>query len=805
MKTPQTKIKSYGLLIALVLITFCYAFGRYLWGGEYFIFQDAGSDCKEEYYPTYIYIINQIREHRLSLWNNAWCLGEDTLSSWLMDPFAILLIFIGVIMGEQIVAPLLVVFQLVKVVLSSLLAYKFLQFYRIHDNARIIGAYLYGFNSFLMVWGQHYWFGAASIYILLLLIVIEKWIVSFKEKNKWLLVYSFIVGFVFLCNPYFAYMSIIMSAIYACIRYFYLSNKGNKLQFKQIFRDGFWFAVATMLGILMASITLFPFIDINMGVSSRISTDSIWSRIIDYLIHPYEMKYYVEILLRFISSNAMGINSLGGAYYGLPELSISIVGIPFMVEGMLSIFSKMKDRKEKIIFFIALSLILFLVFVPLGSCIFNAFQYPFGRYTFVLIPVFIVVFAFGLNRICNENKMNYVVSGSSVILLVGLLVYFAYSFENDDATRECDKFIILLNISILLIMFLTVKFKNYFCVGMLFLFILIGCAQENYLTNSARDTLDDFSVIERERTEKAMDELHQRDTSFYRIEKTYHDYSFIGESIMEGYPSTGGYCATLNRNLIRFYEEIWPEAMVDNDTKVTSARGYITEGTRMQDDNILTLLGVKYILSLEELENLGKGYQKIEQNNSDVLIYQNKNVNSIIAGFNQVITETEFEKFSQEERDMIIKSYLVLPDDEATGNLYYVDCVDTMNLSEDKFDNNYLLTSETDAYYQGKVYIDNDKMLFFAIPYRSGWNIYIDGDQAESFLADYGFIACLVKEGSHVIEVKYENEVYLIGALVSLFALIIWVSLFVGEELIRKNREGKDEPKSDNTANDLYK
>lgn len=779
MKTPQTKIKSYGLLIALVLITFCYAFGRYLWGGEYFIFQDAGSDCKEEYYPTYIYIINQIREHRLSLWNNAWCLGEDTLSSWLMDPFAILLIFIGVIMGEQVVAPLLVISQFAKVILSALLAYKFLQFYRIQNNVRIMGAYLYGFNSFLMVWGQHYWYGAASIYILLLLIAIEKWIEATEGKNKWLLVYSASVGFVFFCNPYFAYMSIIMSSIYACVRYIYLGSKEEELQFGQICKNGFWLVAVTLLGIMMASIIFFPFIDINMGTSARISTDSIWSRILYYLIHPYDLKYYVEIIMRFISSNSMGINALGGGYYGLPELSVSIVGLPFIIEGILSIYSKMKNRKEKIVFFTALFLILFVIFIPLGSCIFNAFQYPFGRYTFVILPILVVVFTFGLDRICNENKMNYLASGLSIILITGIIVYFVYSFENESSTRAYDKFIIFMNVCTLIVMFLVVKLKKNFCVIILFLFIIIGCAQENYLTNSARDTLNDFAVVERERTADIIGNLKQNDKIFYRIEKTYHDYSFIGESIIEGYASTGGYCATLNRNLIRFYEEIWPEAMTNNGTKVTTARDYITEENRLRNDNILTLLGVKYILTFEELPDTGRKYQKIKSDNFDVLVYQNMDANSIVTGFNKVITETEFERFSQEERNRIIKSYLVLSDEEAVDNPYYVERVEISNLNTDEFDNDYLLKSTKDSHYQGKITVDNEKLLLFAIPYRTGWNIYIDGKKVDNYKADYGFIACQISEGSHEIEVKYENRVYLVGAFFSLIGIAIWISLFL--------------------------
>ena len=184
----------YIILGIIVTVTFLIAFGRYIWGGDYFIFTDAGSDCADEYYPTYIYLINKIRSGELSLWNHSCGLGFDTLTRQerIMDPFAMLIVVGGVFFGTQMAAPMLVITHYLKIVISALLAYRLLGNFELSEEVKIISAYLYGFNSFLIVWGQHYWFGAISVYILVLLIILEAWLKNLQKSKKYILIYSII-------------------------------------------------------------------------------------------------------------------------------------------------------------------------------------------------------------------------------------------------------------------------------------------------------------------------------------------------------------------------------------------------------------------------------------------------------------------------------------------------------------------------------------------------------------------------------------------------------------------------------------
>ena len=761
----------------IVIVTFACVFKDYIWETQYFILKDTGSDCRDQYYPMYIYLIEQIKENKLTLWNNYWGLGSETFTNqmWLMDPFAVFIVLGGCLLGSSSVPMLILLAHFLKIVLSAFFAYQYLQFFPLQKSIRVIGAYVYGFNSFLMVWGQHYWFGAASVYIVILLIIIEKWLKDYKSR-KWLLVYALCVAMVVIYSVYVAYMALIMSTIYACLRFIFVSCQSGKVLFRECLLNGFWFLLSAALGMLMGSVMIFPFVDINMGVSSRITTESLWERIVNDLFHPYEMMYYFKVLLRMISSNCMGINNLGGDYYGLPALSISIVGIPVMAEGMISIYGIRRSIRETVVVIISLILGLFLLFVPLGSSIFNAMQFPFGRYTFVILPIFTVVFSLGLQRICIEKKMSYAISGLVTMSVVALVVASAFILENSDAIRNYDKLLIFCNLLTFVLFLLISKSGKNIWVYSFFLLIIAGCILENGISNGNRETVDKVVNETDTDTMQVIQHLESIDNNFFRIEKTYHDFTPWNDSLLEGYAPSSGYNSNLGKYIDLFYQKMWPEVTDNSSTRVTYAANYVKEGGNNRKNNILTLLGIKYILSREEIVDPGDYYERIDSFGTDIYVYRNLRAKSIITGYDKVISESDFEKMSQKDRHIAVGSYMILDDENAGKNQFYVRSVD-LSIDDLKLggeENQYELELIKDTYFKGNISTEKDKMLLITIPYRTGWHIYIDDAVVETFRADYGFMACHISSGAHKIEVKYENNIYLLGMLFSTLGIMIW-------------------------------
>lgn len=781
------KIKKhpYVFLSIITGIIFLFSYERYIWGNDYFIFTDAGSDCYDEYYPLYVYIVNKIKNGELSLWNNSWGLGCDTLvrQEWLLDPFAIVTISVGLLGGEQAIAESLIVTQLLKIILSSLLAYKYLCYFELIDDARIISALIYGFNSFLIVWGQHYWFGAAGIYTVVLLVVLEEWLKDIGRPKKYILLYSLVVALYFIYSVYFAYMAIIVTSIYACLRYIYLYEKG-------VFINGLRIVCAVVLGIVLAGVMILPFVDNTVGVSSRISTDSIWIRCLEYLTNPYELQYYIKTLIRMISSNVIGINSLGGAYYGLPLLSISVVGLPFLEEGALYIWAKMKGKREKRIFISSLVLVLFLVFVPLGSCILNALQYPFGRYTFVILPVATVIFAFGLHKVIAEKKMNYIITGIIIIGVCGLLLCSAFLFENTEFIRGFIKFVIWLNVIVYALMIVSTRCKTKMGEIAIFAVIILGVMGETYVSSSSeeRKVVDDLAYERRSRTEAVLSELKRTEENWFRIDKTYSDFGFLGDMLIEGLCLPTSYNSTLNGNVSCFYEEIWPEVMTAGTTKVTTTRGILNNDC-LKEDNVLTLLGVKYLLTEQEIEKVDRTWEKKELDGQDIIVYRNTNANSIVTAFDKIISEETFEKLPNEKRKEVIKSYLILSEEDILVNEIETSDIEESVLKQGEFDNEYFLELMKDTWFNGEVSINEEKYLLVTIPYRNGWNVYIDGEKVQHYKGDYGFISFSIAKGQHTLEIKYENNIYLVGLIVSLMGLACWIVLYKSQYGAEKDKK----------------
>jgi uncharacterized membrane protein YfhO len=95
------------------------------------------------------------------------------------------------------------------------------------------------------------------------------------------------------------------------------------------------------------------------------------------------------------------------------------------------------------------------------------------------------------------------------------------------------------------------------------------------------------------------------------------------------------------------------------------------------------------------------------------------------------------------------------------------------------------LNKITSSHLKGKVNITEPKKLVFSFPYEDEWSVYIDGIKGKNLKAANGFLAVDIKEGEHDIELKYMPKGFILGLPVSIFFLIILVTLCVRQILVR--------------------
>ena len=87
--------------------------------------------------------------------------------------------------------------------------------------------------------------------------------------------------------------------------------------------------------------------------------------------------------------------------------------------------------------------------------------------------------------------------------------------------------------------------------------------------------------------------------------------------------------------------------------------------------------------------------------------------------------------------------------------------------------------------------ISDNRMLTMSIPNVSGWSVYVDGEAVEIQNANIAFMGIYLEKGHHTIEIKYQPQTVLTGFIITVCAVIIYISLIIVERIIIKKQRIK--------------
>ena len=171
-RRPRAELGFLGLILLLGLVAI---YGNYYVGRSCFAYADVGSDTLEQYVPYYLNLLDSVRNGSLGAWNFDFGLGVSFTSylSWTLDPFNLALIPMGLLLGSARLSLVLVLVQSLKVVLAGFIFDHLLTFYCQTPLGRMLGAVLFAFGGYLMLWGQHYWLGSAYVMCATVLLMLE--------------------------------------------------------------------------------------------------------------------------------------------------------------------------------------------------------------------------------------------------------------------------------------------------------------------------------------------------------------------------------------------------------------------------------------------------------------------------------------------------------------------------------------------------------------------------------------------------------------------------------------------------------
>lgn len=781
-KTKEGKIRL--LLMAMLLASGLLIYWRYVFGGDLPVFNDSGNDTWQQYTMHYHTIVNHIRRGSFSWWDFTNGFGTNLFNLNLFDPSLILLYFLGVITGPEHMVYYLVWIQLGRILLAGLAMHHLLGCYSFSEKAKLLAAYIYGLNGFLIVWGQHYQFGMITVYVPVLLFLLEK---SLKRK-KITPLFPLMVCATAIYSTYLAYMSMILTGCWLIARLLMMEREETRVKIRLFFSV----CGSILLGVGMSLMVLLPTAAVIFGVSSRMdSGTSLLSRIADG-ITLYPGVYYETLLDRFFSSNLRGMaveNVSGYAghinYYEDPVVFASTLFVFLGVQYLFLLWRTKLSRRQKVIGYVTAALMGLTLLLPLGGIVFNGFTQPFSRYTFLFIPVFIIVTAWMTDWLMETGKISYV-----GLVLTTLLMIWVYHRGYDRAFFVGHK----QNASILamtgeimagVILCMALVKREALRKGMysiLMVTVMVNMISEGNACFVERVALKKgdpayFGELYNRDIQQALNYLKATDPEFYRVEKAYVGATACMDSLAQEYRGISTYNSTMNGNLKDFVQTCYPKLMYSDTNHYQFAKV-------AEDSDFAAYCGIRYLISRGD--NMSAyGYRLVKQF-GEIYLYKNTNAAYVGTVQTNTISEESFRRLCAEGEDSmeILKKAAVAEDGEDYESLEEIP--DSENTSRV-----FLNGPEKESEISGWVTSEEDGMLVFKIPYENGWKIYVDGKEQETEKADLGFLGVRLLAGSHRLQLSFEPPLLNFGIKASvpfwLLFLVFVVQFHYNKHKSKKN------------------
>jgi uncharacterized membrane protein YfhO len=754
-------------LIIVILLMTIIIFKKFIFDGYLYLYQDIGNDTINSYYPYYVRFIRAIKNGSLSFWFNDLGLGNNILSmgELFTDPFSLILFPFGT---THLVEGLLVK-AIVSILCAGVFFYAYEGNFKLSEKAKVLGAILYAFNGYIILWGQHYHFATIIVLMPLLMNGYER--VLKKEKGLLLVISVFLISFY---SIYFLFMASIFLFIYAIVRYIDCGEKNIRVFLKHFSKS----LLCYFIGFGLSSVILLPSIWVMLS-SPRLHNDNLDMS----LLHLNNLKYYVTTVLRLFNYNSLGA---GDHYYGFKNYYES----PVLYSGLLTLlmipffFKAVNRRKVKIY---AGLLILFLVFLilPFFSAMFNAFMTVAYRWTFMINFLMIIAAAKGIDYYEEHPSIRIViVTGLFIALVVGVGILIGYRFIPEVKKDIRISLIFLARSAFFLCSYAVVltlyeikklgKLKNFIKLALLGVLVceLMYSSYTAVFRNRVVENRKHFydRIGYNDYTNEAIKYIKSIDDGVYRIEKNYSS-QFFNANLIQNYLGLKAYNSLNNNSTLEFLQKMEVPFYIN--------QSYIKDFANRH--NLEQIVGTKYYL-MRGKQDPPAGYTFLNKFN-DVSVYKNDYYLPLGFTYDEYIRESDFLQLTKENKDKIIFKALVIDDDNTEININEIQKEEMKK--DDYFDNvserqkeELNITVFKNGKIKGNIETgETERTLFISIPYDEGWKAKVDGKSCYLMKANLGFMAVNLEKGKHTIELNYVQPYLYQGIAVSAVSLVLMIIL----------------------------
>ena len=639
-----------------------YIFHMYTIGDYTIAFYDVGTDGKDQYIMWYNGIVNSIRDGNFSAWDFRNGFGMNTMGHHLTEPFLIPIYILGVIFGPEHITWYMVWMEIFRIFVAATLCYWYLSEFDFSERSKLIATVIYAFNSYMMVWGQHYALGSSVVYFPAVLIFAERVV----RKKKFSVGLCLVCCIAMLSSFYQGYMCMFGGGAYVCVRIL--------MQEKDTIKDrgrAFLLAAGTMvLGVLMSAWRFFPSAAAQVGSSERmVSQVPLLQRLFKPQLWP--MAINKTIIYRLFSSCIQGNGN--ETYVGMknfyedPNLFFSTLFIILLLQYLVCIRRQQVSRRSKTMQYLCVILCVSSVVIANITTWFNGLYKPFFRHTFILMPVFAVMVCLVLDRILIRKEVSIPALAAAAVLITAV---YAKAYQILPEHQFKDNAMLLWMTGMAMIVLIWIYCRNKWLDGKSIYLLLtavtfVNVVSDSYLCYNDRIALSKKNTDYYEGTyhsgvDAALDWLEANDTTFYRVEKDYFTASSCFDTLAQDYRGISAYNSNQNADIKAFVAQVWPQINNENDVN------HIQFLNALWDSTFAALTDVKYILSRSADMDID-GYELIHQE-GEISIYQNTRTQSLGKFFTKTITEEQYEEYrdSLNTRALLADTLIVGTADDRT-------------------------------------------------------------------------------------------------------------------------------------------
>lgn len=801
----------FAFLIALVTAGILFIPFIIMNGGVFFYYGDFNA----QEIPFYQMAHDAVRNGQLG-WSHTTDLGSDFISSysfylvgspffWLTIPFPNE--FVPYLMG-----PLLIL----KFACASLSAYLFLQRYVQNKGYAVLGGILYAFSGFSIYNVFFFHFHEPMIMFPLLLAALDAFIYDRKRGLFATAVFAACV-----VNYYFFVGQVLFVIMYYLMITF---TKTYKFRIKEFLI----LAVEVLTGFAATAFILLPSVLGLMGNPRLESFPQGWGS----LVYELPQKYWL-IIAGFLFPADLpafpvftpGSNCKWASVAGWLPL--------FGMTGVIAFMQlKKRDWLKKLI-----TLLMLFAFVPVLNSMFQLMNSSiyYARWFYMIVLLFSLATIRAVED--KEADWNRAIAWSTgltvgMALLIGLMPNITENDEGEEiftigVQANFERFWIYVLLSLMSILAFVLIYKKFkespkrFLVASIAGTLLVSLVSSYFITgtgvliSSSAKTIKENILNARDRIE--IDDLEEVRSDFYECEDNIAMFWKI--------PSINCFQSSVSTSIMQFYDAMG----ITRD--VASRPGVSNYGLR-------ALLSCKYLFDFKESGESGEAggeecfldkdgntkmpcWKYLETCN-DFDIYENECYIPMGFAYDSFVTEEEFEQVRGEHRTQAILYSMVLSHDQMkkysdiTG---YDEQEYSMLYGEKPGD----FESKVDSYSYGKIryteqcekladssctdfeYTDggftakydnkgDDNLLFFSVPYSTGFSATVNGEAVDIEKVNYGFMAVKVPANTECdIVFTYQTPGLATGIVISLVALGVFAVYMTIVIIYRKRKINKTE------------